>query len=871
MSEARRGLSLATRIFLGTALILILALGAAVAVVSTLGEDVASRAARERIVASSSVQAAAEQQRFQQLKLLAEMLAGNPEFKAYLAEAIPSHDRLSILDQLDERRSDLGYDLAVVVDQNGVVAARTDQREAEGADLSGRPLIRKVRTDFEASGIWSENGRLYEAVATPMATEGVFGYLVLGYRITNVRALEVKTGTGSEIVFLAGAGATPVASSLTPQGTDRALAALRLKGNLLSRAIEQGERSVQAQIELDGERWLALLSPLPDAEGKPVGAVVSLASLDRELAGYRSIRDLLLGVGVAALLAALGIAFLLSRRVSRPIQALVGAVESARGGDYDVTLPRGGSGEVLSLANAFNALLAELRERRDMAEYVTKLSRNLPDGGAAPPAGGASGRPEARRATMAVVELRRYLRPRNAADPAEALARMTRDLRKIAAIATAQGGRLDGAAGHRALVTFAGEGRSERALAAAAEIAAAVGTRDNAFDEAEPPAIAIVNGEALAGSVAWGGGSDQVLIGLPIQQAEGMLREAEAGEILLSAGVHEEAAARLTQAGLALEPQRGLLSSQALFRVESGQAPMLAGAPAPAAAAGGAAPLPSLTAIGPGSLLGSRFEILSVLGSGGMGVVYKARDRELDDLVALKMLKREVAGDAALVERLKSEIKLARRITHPNVLRTFDFGDIQGVPYISMEYVRGLTLRAMLEQSGRLPFSAGLRMARQLLSGLAAAHALDIIHRDIKPENVLLDPLGNVKLMDFGLARPVQRLEPGQTQAGWVVGTPQYLAPEQIEGRQPDQRVDVYACGVVLYEVFVGRLPFAGGDSAMDILMQHLKEPPTQPSRYWADIPRPLEQLLLRCLEKEPERRPAGAAAVLAELERLER
>ncbi|KAB2966519.1 MAG: serine/threonine protein kinase, partial [Thermoanaerobaculia bacterium] len=275
-----------------------------------------------------------------------------------------------------------------------------------------------------------------------------------------------------------------------------------------------------------------------------------------------------------------------------------------------------------------------------------------------------------------------------------------------------------------------------------------------------------------------------------------------------------------------------------------------------------------LSAIGPGSLLGSRFEILALLGSGGMGVVYKARDRELDDLVALKMLKKEVAGDRALVERMKSEIRLARRITHPNVLRTFDFGEIDGVPFISMEYVRGITLRAMLEQSGRLPYAAGVRLARQLLSGLAAAHGLDIVHRDIKPENVLLDPMGSVKLMDFGLARPVQRMEPGLTQAGWLVGTPHYLAPEQIEGREADQRADVYACGVVLYELFTGRLPF-GGENPMEILMEHLQRQPAAPSLYWTEIPRSLEVLLMRCLEKDPAARPAGAAALLRELERL--
>jgi serine/threonine-protein kinase len=863
MSEGRRGLSLATRIFLGTAAILVVALGAALVSVSTLGGPVAERAAKERIQASSSLLTAAEQQRQQQLRLLAENLAGSPDFKAYLVDAIAARDRLSILDQLDERRGDLGYDLAIVTDQFGVVAARTDQREASGGSLADRPLVRRVREQFEGAGVWADGGRLYDAVATPMAIEGVFGYLILGYQISDVRALEVKRSTGSDVVFVAGAGATPVASSLTPQETERALGALRRGGDLIARAAQRGESAVQAEVELAGERWLALLAPLPDAEAKPVGAVVSLASLDRELAGYRSIFNLLLAVGAAALLAALGIAYLLSRRVSSPILALVKAVRSARGGDYDVTLPRGGSGEVVSLADAFNALLGELRERRDMAEYVTKLSRNLPDAGAAP--GAASGRSEARRATVAVVDLRRYLRPRNAADPAEALARMSRDLRKIASIAVAQGGRLEDVAGHRALLGFAGDGRSDRALAAAAEVMTAVAQRENAFDDAERPAIALVAGEALSGPVAWGSGSDRVLIGLALQQAEGMLREAEEGEILLSPTVHEEATGALGRAGIDLQSERGLLSTQALFRLDAATAARVSG-PAPAAAAGSA--LPTLSAIGPGSLLGSRFEILSVLGSGGMGVVYKARDRDLDDLVALKMLKKEVAGDRALVERLKSEIKLARKITHPNVLRTFDFGDIDGVPFISMEYVRGITLRAMLEQSGRLPYSAGILLARQLLSGLTAAHGLDIVHRDIKPENILLDPMGNVKLMDFGLARPVERLEAGQTQAGWLVGTPHYLAPEQIEGREADQRADVYACGVVLYEMFTGRLPF-GGDNPMEILMHHLKEAPAAPSLYWADIPRPLEVLLLRCLEKDATARPAGAPALLREVERL--
>ena len=231
--------------------------------------------------------------------------------------------------------------------------------------------------------------------------------------------------------------------------------------------------------------------------------------------------------------------------------------------------------------------------------------------------------------------------------------------------------------------------------------------------------------------------------------------------------------------------------------------------------------------IAPGSLLGGRFESLSVLGAGGMGVVFKARDRELDDLVALKMLKREVAGDRDLLDRLKSELKLARKITHPNVLRTFDFGELDGVPFISMEYVRGVTLRYLLEASGRPPFSAALHVGKQLCNGLSAAPALAILHRDIKPENMIIDQGGNAKLMDFGLARPVQQMAGGGiTQAGFLVGTPHYLAPEQIQGREPSFATDLYAVGVMLYEALSGRLPHETNDFQTLMRLRLMAPPP---------------------------------------------
>ncbi|HEX6863364.1 MAG TPA: serine/threonine-protein kinase, partial [Thermoanaerobaculia bacterium] len=276
----------------------------------------------------------------------------------------------------------------------------------------------------------------------------------------------------------------------------------------------------------------------------------------------------------------------------------------------------------------------------------------------------------------------------------------------------------------------------------------------------------------------------------------------------------------------------------------------------------------TLSGISPGALMGQRFEILAVLGAGGMGVVYKARDRELDDLVALKMLKKELLGDPGNLDRLKAEIKLARKITHPNVLRTHDFGEIGGMPYISMEYVRGVTLRYLLDQTHRLPYSAGLRLAKQLCAGLGAAHAQGVLHRDIKPENLILEPTGNAKLMDFGIARPIKRMEAGQTEAGFIVGTPLYLSPEQLEGQEVDVRADIYSTGVVLYEIFSGELPF-NAPTAVEIMLKHLREPAPSPRTHWPEMPPKLEAIILRCLEKNPEARYRNVDELQRDLETL--
>jgi serine/threonine-protein kinase len=254
----------------------------------------------------------------------------------------------------------------------------------------------------------------------------------------------------------------------------------------------------------------------------------------------------------------------------------------------------------------------------------------------------------------------------------------------------------------------------------------------------------------------------------------------------------------------------------------------------------------------------AQYRVDDEIGKGGMGVVYRARDRQLDEVVALKVLRPDVMkDDPTLLERFKTEIKLARRITHRNVLRTHDFGDSDGVPFISMEYLEGVTLKDLIRSKGALPTGVGLRIAKQMCQGLDAAHQQGVVHRDIKPQNMLILPeTGELKIMDFGIAR-TSTVEPGSsglTSAGTVMGTPDYMPPEQAQGNPADFRSDIYSLGVVLFEVFSGQLPF-GGDTPMAVVLAHIQTPPPQPRSINPRISEPLSDVILRCLSKDPAKR----------------
>lgn len=251
---------------------------------------------------------------------------------------------------------------------------------------------------------------------------------------------------------------------------------------------------------------------------------------------------------------------------------------------------------------------------------------------------------------------------------------------------------------------------------------------------------------------------------------------------------------------------------------------------------------------GPVLLQLSRYETLSCLGAGGMGIVFKARDRETGEIVAVKVLKTEIADQPELIDAFKNELRLARKITHRNVCRIHDFNRSEGVSFITMEFVEGESLRRVLNRFNALSARTGIKIARQICEGLREAHAQGIVHRDLKPENLMIDGAGNAKLMDFGLARLMTEVSTA------ALGTPSYMAPEQAQGGPVDQRCDIYALGLVLFEMFTGTAAFTG-DTPMVVALKQIQDKPANPRDLDRMIPDHVAKAILRCLEKDPEKR----------------
>ena len=263
----------------------------------------------------------------------------------------------------------------------------------------------------------------------------------------------------------------------------------------------------------------------------------------------------------------------------------------------------------------------------------------------------------------------------------------------------------------------------------------------------------------------------------------------------------------------------------------------------------------------PGTLLGGRYRIIALLGRGGMGEVYRATDLMLGQTVALKFLPEAASHDQRLLERFHGEVRIARQVSHPNVCRVYDIGSIEGMPFLSMEYGDGEDLASLLTRIGRLPADKAIETARKICAGLAAAHDRGIIHRDLKPANVMIDKRGDALIMDFGLAALAGQLSGPEARNG----TPAYMAPEQLKGEEVSAKSDIYALGLVLYELFTGKRPY-DGNTLKKLLEQQEAAHLTSMTSIAADIDPAVERVIRRCLDPDPARRPASALLVAAAL-----
>jgi len=843
-------LSFTARIFLASALLVAAALTVSAVATYTRGYQIASDAANDSLAHSRAVQQNFQKLRFQQLRLMSQLMASDPAFLSYVAEAAGNGltgagqvDVRSITDLLTERQGEIGFDFGMVLDASGVLLARSGSVAARES-LGTNPVVASaMQAQGPGSGYWLREGRAYQVAVAPLANrDELLGWLVLGLSVDQTLLQDVKQVSGAELVLLdTGTTNAVVTSTLDPQ---------RLDGLNQSLAKLHPLPTGRFDLDLNGEHWLAYAEPLGAA-----GTALTLTSFDQAMGGFRAILAVQLLAALIATLLAVALSWWLSLRLARPLKELADAAQSAARGEFNRRFTAEGEGEIAKLTQAFDSLLSDLREKSEIENYMADLAKYQPDAATVdhtPGFGGVATAPESLGGAFLAVRLHDTL-DANLVMPDKALMAFNQLLRNLEAPARANGGRLAAAAGSTAFLVFEG---AETALAAAGQIL------QGAASQGQKLAVAAALGQIITGHAEWIGGGGASLLGVPVRQLEELLPDAAPGTLVATAEFVK------AMPGVTASAVTGAVSGHTISRLEP---------PKPAAAGddgetrvgtqplAGSGMLSMRTALVPGMLLGGRYEILSELGAGGMAVVYKARDRQLNEVVAIKTIKSEDSRDAVLLDAMKSEIRLARKITHRNVLRIYDFGDASGVPFISMEYVRGMTLRYLLQNRARVPFAAGLRIMRQVCTALMVAHEQAVLHRDIKPENVMLEPSGNAKLMDFGIASPMRRGD-GQAAERLVVGTPRYASPEQLLGEPVDERTDIYSCGVMMYYMFTGKLPF--NERNMERLLEVKgREEYAAPADLVPGFPEELAAVISACLKANRDKRPQSAEALLKILE----
>ncbi|MEX2182477.1 MAG: protein kinase [Gemmatimonadaceae bacterium] len=655
-----RGLSLTLKVFVGTAVVVVVILGVTLAVTAR-SATAAADASVHRVLGSAREALNAQLSgRVEGLLNSADVFASNPNFR----DVVRQRRFSDVLDQSVVATEQIGADWVQIVDAEGIRLAKSDEPQAEADTLAhspafGNALEGSLVTGFGVSG----DTMLVQVAVVPIADDSrVYGALMAARNVDAAFAGIIRQQAATEIdvlfYLLDEHDAPLVSGSTVPSGPELDAALEPLHAALSSMATDS-----LIEIELAGQRNVAAGGILRSAGGFPLGGFVLLRNRAAEFAAFNQLqRTIFLSGGLGIVFAAL-FSLLVARWVTRPVAKLAAAARRASDGDYAAEITATSRDEIGALASAFRQLLADLREKQQLVEFL-------------------SGAEQAK-----TVQL---------------------------------------------------------------------------------PAMTGTSQQRIA--------------------AEGLV---------------------------------------------------------------------------PGSRFAGRYEVKEILGEGGMGTVFKAVDTELGEVIAIKTLKGDFLDqDPTALERFKSEIRLARRISHRNVVRTHDLGESGGIYYITMEYVEGRSLRDLIKLRGKVPVAVALSVGKQLARALEIAHEQGVIHRDIKPHNMVVEPNGVLKVMDFGIARLATRPEQsGVTQAGMIVGTPEYMSPEQVMGKELDARADIYSAGCVLYECVTGKPPITA-ETPYQLIARLLEDVPVPPRTLNPDVPPALDALIVEMLAKEPAARPANALAV---------
>ncbi|HEY8181212.1 MAG TPA: protein kinase [Thermoanaerobaculia bacterium] len=879
-----------------TALLILIVVAIAVGITIQRADKIAENTVNTSISNAANLFREFERQRVSRLALPAILIGNDPKFVAYIQEAMagtptppaegappaqPVVDLVSIADQLEQRRQSLGTDLLILLDDQGRIVARTDQptvNTPNREDLYEQsPIVKKIVDDAgveSTAGVLPLASKLYHAAVAPIgagANNVRVGYLINAYGIDDTFANRIAEATNAGVVFVS-------KNSLARSTNAPSFNMQQMTG--VDRILKTGKPVPPSRLQVERNRYVMTGQPLTSGNDT-VGAAVFIRSLDRELLPFRQIENALLLGGIVALALAFILSWLIAKRVVRPIEQLAMTAQAVTAGDYSVQLSIDRADEVGILGRSFAKMIVALRDKAELEELYEQMAARTKEREAA----AAMQRPvEPARldeGTVVVTDLR-GLPPVGDGDPALLVGAINRVMKLQEAEVARQDGEVREVEGNRLVSVFRGDRGVLHAIRAARAINEELATLS---DVQMSVSVGIATGQFVTGSVEVDGNNGFAILGNAPQLASLLAWHAPNGYAYISYETAQTAGGEImsgsTRESIQLKwlPQPLAVASMPLVSITTGVMRSIGATTTSsmttmrldATEAGTTAPGGLIVELSPGLLFANRYRIEQILGRGGMGIVYKANDTQLDETVAIKTLPGDVmTRSPEELERFKREIRLARKITHRNVLRTYDYGEAEGVYFISMECVRGYTLWELLEEAPnhRLAPRVALGIARQICRGLQVAHEQGIIHRDIKPQNVLIDHKGEVKLMDFGIARMAEAKE-GMTQAGLIVGTPHYMSPEQVQGKQLDPRSDVYSVGILIYEMLVGAKPFAA-PSLTAVLTAHITETPKPAIEQRPEIGREVNGIVMRCLAKNPKDRYSDAGALLQDLDQVQ-